>query len=274
MGMVTIRAATIGDADELVRLWTAAGLTFRAGEVAGELASVLERDPGLVLVAEDERGLAGAVFGAYDGRRAWVNRLATREDLRGSGIARRLLDELECRLVEKSCRKVNLLIEPGNAGVVGFYERLGYYRDELIFMEKHLSAPASPMTRSPVRDVNRPSAPLAPICDGEPYVFVSVSAVPAGIEPVAAVEEPEGTTLILRKADAERHRLPYAFVAARITLGLQSALDAVGLTAAISAALAKHAISCNVVAGYHHDHLFVPYEQAAKAISILDTMRQ
>jgi uncharacterized protein len=136
--LLRVRRAIIQDGPALVGLWQAAGLEVRPHEVAAELASVLRRDPDIVLAAEDEQGLAASVFGAYDGRRGWVNRLATRPDCRRQGLARRLMALLEQALSSKGCRKVNLLIEPDNDSVVSFYRAIGYQRDELIFMEKHL----------------------------------------------------------------------------------------------------------------------------------------
>jgi len=141
--MVDIRPAAVTDAVVLSELWTRAGLDHRAGDVARELASVLSRDPGLVLIALDDRGVVGSVFGAYDGRRGWVNRLATHPDARGEGIAGALLAALEQALAARGCRKLNLLIEPTNAGVVTFYQRHGYRVDELVFMEKYLADPAA-----------------------------------------------------------------------------------------------------------------------------------
>src|SRR5215467_2064195 len=144
-----IRIAEPGDAASLAELWTAAGLKFRPGQVPAELAAVLARDPDLVLIAEDAGGLTAAVLGTFDGRRGWVNRLAPRPGCRGQGHASAVLAELERRLGAKGCRKVNLLIEPDNEPVTGFYRRRGYTEDRLIFMEKWLppgtgSGPASP----------------------------------------------------------------------------------------------------------------------------------
>jgi hypothetical protein len=56
---------------------------------------------------------------------------------------------------------------------------------------------------------------------------------------------------------------------ARITLTVHSALEGVGLTAAVSGALAEQGIACNVVAGFHHDHLFVPWERREEALGVL-----
>jgi GNAT superfamily N-acetyltransferase len=57
---------------------------------------------------------------------------------RGQGHASAVLAELERRLAAKGCRKVNLLIEPDNDAVTGFYRQHGYTEDQLIFMEKWL----------------------------------------------------------------------------------------------------------------------------------------
>lgn len=137
-----IRTASAADIDALTGLWLAAGLRFGPGDVAAELDAVLARDPELVLVVEEEQDLTAAVLGTFDGRRGWVNRLATRPDRRGHGHASALLAELERRLAVQGCRKVNLLIEPGNEPVTSFYQQRGYAIDQLIFMEKWISPPA------------------------------------------------------------------------------------------------------------------------------------
>ena len=63
--------------------------------------------------------------------------------------------------------------------------------------------------------------------------------------------------------------LTYHFVAKWITLNVHSSLEAVGLTAAFSNALAEAGISCNVVAAYYHDHIFVAKADADKAMEVL-----
>ncbi len=85
----------------------------------------------------------------------------------------------------------------------------------------------------------------------------------------AAVREAEGLTVVLPRADADSLGLDYDFVAAWITLQVHSALEAIGLTAAVSAALTEAKISCNVLAGFHHDHLLVPVAEAERALEVL-----
>ena len=103
------------------------------------------------------------------------------------------------------------------------------------------------------------------------YVFVTVEESIAidGTAIICEFKEPEGTTLILEKSKADELHLAYDYVAAWITLTVHSSLDAVGLTAAFSNELAKHQISCNVIAAYFHDHIFVAEKDAQKAIDAL-----
>ena len=85
----------------------------------------------------------------------------------------------------------------------------------------------------------------------------------------AAVREAEGLTVVLPRDEADKLGLSYDFVATWITLQIHSALEAVGLTAAVSAALTHAGISCNVLAGFHHDHLLVPVAEAGRAMDVL-----
>ncbi|MFC9941504.1 ACT domain-containing protein [Streptomyces pratensis] len=106
------------------------------------------------------------------------------------------------------------------------------------------------------------------------YVYVTLpdGDVPAGVTPVITVSEREGLTLVVPEPEAVATGLEYHFVAGWITLRVHSALEAVGLTAAVALALTDAGISANVVAGFHHDHLFVPYARATEAVRVLDAL--
>lgn len=106
------------------------------------------------------------------------------------------------------------------------------------------------------------------------YVFVTVGhdSIPSGVRSVVSVAEDEGMTLVLGKEDADRLGLPYDYVARWITLRVHSSLDAVGLTAAVARELAHAGLSCNVVAGFYHDHIFVHRDSALQAVTVLETM--
>ena len=85
--------------------------------------------------------------------------------------------------------------------------------------------------------------------------------------------EAEGVSLILPRASAEALGFPVALPMRRIVLTVHSALDGVGLTAAVAAALAAEEIPCNVVAAFHHDHVFVPAAMADRALTVLEALQ-
>lgn len=100
--------------------------------------------------------------------------------------------------------------------------------------------------------------------------FVVVSTTSESTLPaLATVMEDEGTTLVLERHTADAFRLEYTATFAWITLTVNSSLEAVGLTAAVAQALAGRGIACNVLAGFHHDHLLVPFGRAGDALAAL-----
>ena len=116
---------------------------------------------------------------------------------------------------------------------------------------------------------------LQPVLNPGTYVFASLDTLQE-IDfqtVVACIREPEGASLILAEVDALRLGIEYTFRCAWITLNVNSDLQAVGLTAAFSQALAQAGISCNVVAGTHHDHIFVPVELASQALLALNALQ-
>lgn len=109
--------------------------------------------------------------------------------------------------------------------------------------------------------------------EGE-YVFCTVTDQKAlqGVNVVCSFRERESITAILPRHAADERGLPYSFVSAWITLNVYSPLDSVGFTAAFSNALAKEGIGCNVVAAYYHDHVFVPVNDAGRAMEVLRSL--
>ena len=100
------------------------------------------------------------------------------------------------------------------------------------------------------------------------YVFVSLTAEP-DVPVEALVREEEGVTCVVRREVADDAGWPYDFVAGWITLQVHSALESVGLTAAVSRALGSEHIPSNILAGFFHDHLLVPLERLDDAVRAL-----
>lgn len=106
------------------------------------------------------------------------------------------------------------------------------------------------------------------------YVFATFSdsqEIP-DVPVIASVHEEEGITLVLEKDLAMGKNIPFEFTYSWITLKIHSSLEAVGLTAAFSSELAKHQISCNVIAGYYHDHIFVSVNDRERAVKVLESL--
>jgi hypothetical protein len=123
------------------------------------------------------------------------------------------------------------------------------------------------------KDLDKLLAGLSPTLIPGEFVFLSFENAQYGdhstLEPVAAVLESEGLTLVIPKGKADQHKIEYDSVFRCITLTVHSSLVAVGLTAAVSTKLAEHGISANLVAGYYHDHIFVPDAVAESAVSAI-----
>jgi len=118
-------------------------------------------------------------------------------------------------------------------------------------------------------------AGMSPHLDPDAYVFCKVAEAASGARlhdrALATFNEAEGQTLILPLAVASEAGLATDLPMRRITLAVHSALDGVGLNAAVATALAEAGIPCNMVAAYHHDHAFVPASQAEKALTLLQS---
>jgi uncharacterized protein len=128
--------------------------------------------------------------------------------------------------------------------------------------------------RVPERDLATLLVMLKPALDPREWVFCCVdrSFPVAEVRPLLTFRETEGLTIVVERAVAEEHDLDYAFPSSRITLRVESDLESVGLTAAVTAALTKHTIAANVVSGFHHDHIFVPFGRGEEALRVLEEL--
>lgn len=125
-------------------------------------------------------------------------------------------------------------------------------------------------------NLSRLLATMRPELNPGEYVFCTTSAAAAiPMEHVlGSFREAEGLTMIVAREAADAWGLPYGHVMAWLTLTVHSSLAAVGLTAAVAAALAQANISCNVVAAYYHDHLFVSHTDAEPALNVLRALSE
>lgn len=126
---------------------------------------------------------------------------------------------------------------------------------------------------SGILDLQQLLVEMNPILHHEEYVFCTFPDALYGdyadLQPVAAVQEGEGLTLIIPREVALEREIPVTATFKLITLMVHSSLEAVGLTAVVATRLAEAGISANVVAGFYHDHIFVPAAAGDRALQAL-----
>ena len=143
---VGVRPFADEDEDAVVALWHAAGLTRPWNDPHRDVERKKRVQRELFLVAEDPSSasgqgageLVGTAMAGYDGHRGWVYYLAVAPGRQGEGLGRLLMSEVESRLLELGCPKVNVQVRSGNDAVTAFYDRLGYTPDGATGLGKRL----------------------------------------------------------------------------------------------------------------------------------------
>tara|TARA_B100000315_G_scaffold242241_1_gene264212 strand:+ start:52 stop:462 length:411 start_codon:yes stop_codon:yes gene_type:complete len=133
-----IRSYQDDDRDEVTSLWRQ---TF-PGEPHNEPNAVIDAKLAvdrLLFVARDQGKIIGTAMAGYDGHRGWLYSVAVDPDRQRQGIGRQLVDYAVDVLKTKGCVKINLQVRATNAGVVAFYEALGFVVEDRISMGKLLT---------------------------------------------------------------------------------------------------------------------------------------
>jgi ribosomal protein S18 acetylase RimI-like enzyme len=141
----SIRSYRPEDLAAVVALWHDAGLARPWNDPARDIARKREIQPELFFVGESDGAIVASAMAGDDGHRAWVYYVAVGTRARGNGYGRALMQHVEATLRARGCAKLNLQVRADNHAAVGFYERLGYLREERIDFGKRLDqAPAAP----------------------------------------------------------------------------------------------------------------------------------
>jgi uncharacterized protein len=128
----------------------------------------------------------------------------------------------------------------------------------------------------PVSDLAQLLRSMRPALHPGVYVFASVplDTDVGTLGPIATFREAEGLTIVVEERQAQRAGIRTLFRASWLTLTVHSDLQAVGLTAAVAAALTRANISANVIAATFHDHIFVPVDAGEKALCVLQALQR
>jgi ribosomal protein S18 acetylase RimI-like enzyme len=128
------------DADEaqVIALWERCGLLRSWNDPKKDIARKRGVQPELFLVGVSEGAVVATAMAGYEGHRGWVNYLAVEPACRRRGFGRALMEEVERRLRELGCPKLNLQIRRDNLQAIAFYERLGFLDDAVVSFGKRL----------------------------------------------------------------------------------------------------------------------------------------
>lgn len=114
---------------------------------------------------------------------------------------------------------------------------------------------------------------LSPTLDSTTYVYCTVAQAKYGelakLEPIVSIAELEGLTLVIPLEQAKAEGLDYYRIFRRVTLEGHSSLEALGLTSVVTSLLAERGITTNVIAGFYHDHMFIPSDRIDEAMAAL-----
>lgn len=135
---IAVRPFAAADAEAVVALWRACGLTRPQNDPRKDIARKLKVNPEWFLVAERGGEIVGTVMAGYEGHRGWINYLGVAPSLQRGGLGRRLMDEAETRLRAAGCPKINLQVRADNKVAIAFYERIGFAVDAVVSMGKRL----------------------------------------------------------------------------------------------------------------------------------------
>lgn len=118
----------------MVSVWGASGLVRPVNDPYRDIDRKLAEDPEGLLVATDGETVIGVVMAGYDGHRGWINYLGVLPGRQREGVGKALVEAAVDLLRARGCPKVNLQVLKKNAGVVQFYERLGFVEDPVLSM--------------------------------------------------------------------------------------------------------------------------------------------
>jgi ribosomal protein S18 acetylase RimI-like enzyme len=126
------------DEKTVVELWEKCDLVRPWNNPHLDIQRKMRVNPELFLVGIIDNRIIATAMGGYEGHRGWVNYLAVDPALQRQGLGQRMMQEIEKRLLEIGCPKINLQVREGNTSALEFYNRIGYKDDHAVSMGKRL----------------------------------------------------------------------------------------------------------------------------------------
>ena len=135
---IKVRPFEIKDQQSVIELWEACGLVVPWNNPIKDIERKLKVNPELFLVGELRKGIVATVMGGYEGHRGWINYLAVSPAHQNQGYGRHIMEQIEDRIRQTGCPKINLQIRGSNTEIAAFYQAIGYDIDSTIGLGKRL----------------------------------------------------------------------------------------------------------------------------------------
>jgi ribosomal protein S18 acetylase RimI-like enzyme len=125
-----IREMVLADYDAVVALWKSTpGVDIRpVTDSRDGIERLLARNPGLCVVAVNDRELVGCALASHDGRRGFLQHVVVAPASRGQGLAGAMIDRCIERLREHHLGWVHLDVVVDNEPAMAFWEKAGWHR--------------------------------------------------------------------------------------------------------------------------------------------------
>jgi ribosomal protein S18 acetylase RimI-like enzyme len=139
---VTIRPYQAGDESAVLNLWQRCGLTDRQSRPVAEadIERKLQVQPELFLVGTLGTELIATAMAGYDGHRGHLYYLCVCPRHHRQGHGRQMVSQVDRLLRQLGCHRLTLFVACDNLAVTGFYERLGFERNDVISLGRNTGA--------------------------------------------------------------------------------------------------------------------------------------
>jgi ribosomal protein S18 acetylase RimI-like enzyme len=136
--IMEIRPFDLSDEENVIKLWTDCGLVVPWNNPHSDIQRKIKVQAEGFLVAVADGQIISTVMAGYEGHRGWINYLAVNPQYRYTGIGRSMMEAAEAYLRAAGCPKINLQVRSSNAGVIEFYNRIGFKMDDVVSLGKRL----------------------------------------------------------------------------------------------------------------------------------------